>query len=287
MNGNNVHATFPLSMSAGIKTVREYHLPYTLIECNLKDEFLNMFPRIGHLVCNLFIGETLCCKFLNYTEEQFYSNRLYITGLLSKGPLSFSMNNCGKGYAFKIHPVVGYHLLKTPMTELVDRQVMVSNVLDIEGHLLQWLEKNENIGSIDNKYLNRFLWESLPDKKSFLNDPIYHAVNYIITNKGKVVIKKLAENFCVSQRTLQRQFLMKVGLTPKAYANIWMTQHAIQLIGKHPTMSLAEVAFRVGYYDVAHLAHDFKDRVALPPSTLAKQLNPLTSSYLNAPEITE
>ncbi|MDG3583889.1 helix-turn-helix domain-containing protein [Galbibacter pacificus] len=279
-NTKNTTPALPFDISIGTKGIKDYNLHYTLIEFNLKEAFLNIFPRIGFLVCNLFIGDTLNCRFLNYTKDAFYSNRLYITGLLSKGSLFFSMNNKGKGYAFKLHPVIGYHLLKTPMDELSDKQVMVSNVLDVSGHLLKRLERNEDIGSINNECLTRFLWKVLPDKASFLNDPIYLAVNYVIENKGKVSIKQLAEKFCISQRTLQRQFLVKIGLTPKAYSSIWKVQNAIGLIGSNPKMSLAEVAFRAGYYDVAHLAHDFKSRIELPPSILRNKLNPLTRTYL-------
>jgi AraC-like DNA-binding protein len=271
----------PLQISQGKKSIRDYNLYFDLIKFDLKDELIEVFPPIGYLVGNLFIGESVKCNFINYNNDRFYSNQLYVTGLFSRGSMFFSVKNKGQGYAFRIHPVIGYHFLKISMTELVDRQIRVSDVLQMNNALLRKLEHNERIESIDNKFFQQILWEMLPEKCSFLDDPIYHAVNNIIANRGNVRIQNLASACYMSERTLRRHFLRKVGLSPQAYARIWKINHAIDFIQKNPTLSLEEVAWRIGYYDVAHLSHDFKSMVKIPPSMVNKNLGPLATSYLN------
>ena len=281
---NNLNAAIPhlsLQISRGIKSIRDYNLNFDLVKFDLKDELVEVFPPIGYLVGNLFIGERMECNFINYTNEKFYSNRLYITGLFTMGSMFFSVKNTGQGYAFKMHPVIGYHLLKISMTEVVDRQVRISDVLQINSGMLRKLEESDRIESIENKFFKQVLWEMLPEKRTFLEDPIYHAVNTIIAHRGNVKIRNLAAAYYMSERTLRRHFLLKVGLPPQAYARIWKISNALNFIQKNPALSLEEVAWRIGYYDVAHLAHDFKNLVKLPPSLVNKNLGPLAKSYLN------
>jgi transcriptional regulator GlxA family with amidase domain len=84
-----------------------------------------------------------------------------------------------------------------------------------------------------------------------------------------ISVKILAEQYFMSRRTLNRQFRLKVGVSPKAYAKIWQIEYAMELFQMNPKVSLAEIAFKAMYHDMAHLARDFRAKVALPPS-LAK-----------------
>ena len=272
----------PVSIHSSFKQVKDFRLHYTLISIDTEEAFLNVFPRVGHLVCNLAIGENLECKYLNYSGERVLPNRLFISGLLSKGSLLCSLKNQGNGYAFKVHPVIGHHLLKIPMTEIVDRMVSVSDTLQIHGRKLRELEDNEQIDSFHNQRFQQFLWEAIPEKRTLLDDPIFHAVNTIIKHRGNVRIPELASEFHMSQRTLRRHFLRKVGLSPQAYARIWKMHNAINCIRKNPHLSLEEVAWKSGYYDVSHLAHDFNNRVQIAPSQLPQKLNPLLHRYLDS-----
>lgn len=273
----------PIQISAGTTPLKDYRLNVSLIECSLADPFPSVFPRIGYLVCNLFVGGSLDCRLLNYSAEPFYHNRLYVTGLLSESSLLFSMKGEGKGYAFMLHPVIAYHLLKIPLPEVTDRQVVVSDALESGGTDLQNLERNEQFQSLGNRYLERFLLNALPDKSTILTDPIYHAVNHIAAQKGNVEIASLATAFATSKRTFRRQFALKVGLSPQLYARIWKIRNAMELIRKNPKVQLEEIAFLSGYHDVAHLARDFKQRVDIPPSKLNEKMsNPLLQSYMDS-----
>ncbi|AVR45309.1 hypothetical protein C7S20_08535 [Christiangramia fulva] len=273
-----------LKFGAGINSIGEYKIPYSIIETSIKGWYRTFFPRIGYLVFNLYTGQDFKCRFLNYHKTSGYTNVLYITGLLSENSLHFEQHGMGKGYAVKVHPVVGYYFLKIPMCEIVDRQIQISNVLENNGRTLRYLEKNEMFHSFDNSYLKEELAKILPPRRLYLQDPIYHAVNFIRKMGGQLTIKQLSAKFCMSERNFNRKFLLKVGLSAQAYCKIWQIVSVINFIHRNPLLSLSEIAFKTGYYDVAHLAHDFKKKVSLSPSSFREDIIPITEKYLDAPE---
>lgn len=265
----------------GYKVVRDYTFTYTKLEVSIQDAISFTFPATGYLIFNLVTGESFSCRFLNYNLSESTSNHFYVTGILSKGKLNLAQQGWGGGYAMKIHPVVGYHFLKIPMVQLTDRQVLLGNLMGREGALLRKMVSNELLSTLDNPGLTQFFYQNLPDKIAYKSDPIYHAVNQIIRKNGLVRVKKLAREFCMSERTLHRQFLIKVGVSPQAYAKICQMHYAMKLLRRHPGKGLLEIALQAGYYDVAHLAHDFKSKVNIPPSKFYSVREPMLDTYLN------
>lgn len=272
-----------MTFGSHTQSIKDYQLLFSVSDFKLDRNLKTVFPKIGYLIFNFFTGENYTYRFLNYDFEDRQPSHLYITGMFSQGPLIFNQQGQGKGYALKIHPVLGYHLLKAPMYLFTDSSTQISFITGKSGALLRKLEEDRKIDSIDNYYLKQFLQSILPDKPIVQCDPIFHAVNAIIRSKGIIRIKKLAAQFCMSERTLHRQFLLKVGLSPKAYAKIWQWQYVMELLQSQPHISLQELAFKAGYYDAAHLEHDFKEKVLQTPSQFRQNINPLLEDYLNFP----
>jgi AraC-like DNA-binding protein len=274
-----------LQIGSSVKSIRDYQLSYSFIEFFIPDKLFTVFPRTGYLIFTMVTGKNIETRFMNYEKSVTRPNHLYISGLFTESSLYITQTGIGGGYAMKVHPVVGYHFLKIPMWELLNRQIRICQIIDSRGRFLEKVESDYKIRSFDDPHVNQFFVKALPDKVSYLNDPIYHAVNKIISLRGLISVQKLAKQCCMSRRTLNRQFHLKVGLSPQAYAKIWQVQYAMELIQKNPRSSLAEIAFKAGYYDVAHLSRDFRNKVSIPPSQLSKGINPLSKNYLHSPEI--
>lgn len=273
-----------LRLTRESKKIRDYTFMYSVLDISVRDRFDTVFPRIGYLIFTFLTDGDFESHFLNYDRSVTRSNHMYISGLLSKSSLLVRQFGNGDGYAMKVHPVIGYHFLKIPMHELTDRQIRVCHLIDKHGRFLEKLEADYKIDSFDHPHVKKFFLDALPPKSAYINDPIYHAVNLIAGRRGRISVKKLARWFHMSKRTLRRQFLLKVGLSPQAYAKIWQIQYAMELIQLNPKSSLSKIAYQAGYYDVAHLARDFKTRVSLPPSKFYQDINPLSQNYLDAPE---
>lgn len=271
-----------INFGAGSALIRDYTFVYSVLEISVHRSFNTVFPRSGHLIFSFITGNDFESHFLNYDRSVTRPNHMYISGLFSKSSLLVQQFGTGGGYAMKVHPVIGYHFLKTPMHELTDRQIRLCHIVDKHGRTLENLEDDYKIDSFDHPRVKQFFIDALPPKEAYINDPIYHAVNLIADRRGQISVEKLAAQFHMSKRTLRRQFLLKVGLSPQAYAKIWQVQYAMELIMRNPKSSLPEIAFKAGYYDTAHLARDFRNRVSLSPSELHQDINPLSQDYFNA-----
>lgn len=273
-----------LQMSHNSKNIRDYMFVYSVVDVNTTESLITVFPRTGYLIFTFCTGTNAYfeSRFMNYDQSVAIPNHMYITGLFSESSLVVRQLGHGGAFAMKVHPVIGYHFLKTPMHELTDRQIRVCKLIESCGRFLEKVEDDYEINSFENPYVQRFFIEALPPKSIYRNDPVYHAVNEIMRRKGNIKVRDLARQFCMSERTLHRQFLLKVGLSPQAYAKIWQIEYAMELIRRRPGEGLEQVAFDAGYYDVAHMARDFRNKVSLPPSELHDNINPLAQQYLNA-----
>jgi transcriptional regulator GlxA family with amidase domain len=83
--------------------------------------------------------------------------------------------------------------------------------------------------------------------------------------RGQVALAALKRSFAISTRQLERRFTLAVGLTPKLFARImrlsWFAEHAERCADR----KLADIAREVGYFDQAHLNHDFKALTGVSP----------------------
>lgn len=271
------------SSTTEVGRIQEYLFHYSEINIDIPGTLEVTFPRIGYLVLYVMSGDTFVQRFLNYHQSPSLLNRFYINGLFSEGSLAIQQSGRGGGYAVKVHPVIGYYLLKFPLSKLTNQQVLLGEALAEEGKLLRELEADLLLHPFENMYFQQFFEKILPDKSTYQNDPIYHAVNTIIERKGKIAVTELSKEFSMSERTLRRQFLLKVGLSPQAYAKIWQVQHVMELLLGNPTSSLDNIAYDAGYYDVAHLSRDFRNKVSFTPSELHERRNGLNEHYLKSP----
>ena len=84
--------------------------------------------------------------------------------------------------------------------------------------------------------------------------------------KGRVVVKELAKSCCISIRQLERRFKKTIGLTVKEFSNVIRFMHAKWRIAHAPSDNLSTIAFQSGFYDHAHLTHEFKRLTGERPS---------------------
>jgi transcriptional regulator GlxA family with amidase domain len=97
-------------------------------------------------------------------------------------------------------------------------------------------------------------------------DPLVRElVQEIEACRGQVALTVLKRSFTISSRQLERRFTVAVGLSPKLFARIlrlrWFADHAERCAYRN----LADVAREAGYFDQAHLNHDFKALTGVSP----------------------
>jgi len=217
MNNQNeksaASSTLNVEFHVGLFKVKDYQIPYGLGGMDIFGVHKSIFPRSGDLILNLYVGDSFKNRITNYGTPWATVNKLYVSGLFSQGSLELEQEGNGSAFAIKLHPVIGYYLLKIPMCELVDKQVQISHVLESAGLFLRKIETSEQITSLNDMHIRHFFNSVLPEKSLYDQDPIYYAVNFIKNRNGCVGIRELSSLLCMSERTLNRNFLLKVGLS--------------------------------------------------------------------------
>jgi AraC-like DNA-binding protein len=93
------------------------------------------------------------------------------------------------------------------------------------------------------------------------------AVAIIDQNKGNIAVNEVAEKLGVSQRSLEKWFLEKVGLSPKFYARIKRFSVLSNIVAHKEKVDWQEVLVEAGFHDQSHLIKEYLDFNKMNPST--------------------
>ena len=169
--------------------------------------------------------------------------------------------------------VVGAHLrpgyaglvLGVPPSKLVDRHVDLDALWGGRAHEL----REQLRATITTEERFRILEETLISRLSDrrVHPTVPYALEALAHPQARVA--SIAKSAGISQRTLIEHFTSAVGLTPKRFGRIVRFHRAAALARSGP-FDWARVAHESGYYDQAHLIHDFRELAEVTPSDLAR-----------------
>lgn len=90
----------------------------------------------------------------------------------------------------------------------------------------------------------------------------------------------LASTACLSQKQFTRIFSKYVGINPKSYLRLLRFHKALLMLREHSSSeTLSEVAWRCGFYDLAHMTADFRSICGYSPSELIDTGSGLTEAF--------
>tara|TARA_B110000046_G_scaffold71818_1_gene79677 strand:- start:11 stop:634 length:624 start_codon:yes stop_codon:yes gene_type:complete len=105
------------------------------------------------------------------------------------------------------------------------------------------------------------------------NNKIEQAIGIIIQKEGQITIKDLLSKIFMTERTLERQFLSHVGLTPEQFAKIIQFKSSISKLTQDHSNSLLEVGLDCGFSDQSYFIRTFKAYTGQTPSYYLNQIN--------------
>jgi AraC-like DNA-binding protein len=79
-------------------------------------------------------------------------------------------------------------------------------------------------------------------------------------------LQQWADLACLSLRQFERNFIMRVGISPKLFIRIVRFEWAMKIKNNFPAKSWAEIAMECSYTDSSHLLKEFKEFAEFPPS---------------------
>jgi len=192
-----------------------------------------------------------------------------VQGLTDRGqqiPADPSVNIFG----VSIFPYAFPMLFGIPAHDITNRSIPIQDLLGKESKDI--LEKIM-LASTDEAKINllsKFFSSALTNMK-IPDLRIIQALKEINKLNGNLNIKKLSAHICISERQLERQFIVHVGLPPKLYARIVRFETALN--SPLHNESLTETAYKNGYYDQAHFIREFRAFSDLTPSEYFSLLN--------------
>lgn len=93
-------------------------------------------------------------------------------------------------------------------------------------------------------------------------------------------LEQWASKACLSLRQFERNFLTRVGITPKLFMRIVRFENAMHIKNEYENKRWSEIALECGYTDSSHLLREFKEFAEFPPSRYYEQP---TSGYSSFP----
>ncbi|MEX0284800.1 MAG: helix-turn-helix domain-containing protein [Paracoccaceae bacterium] len=97
---------------------------------------------------------------------------------------------------------------------------------------------------------------------------ITEAARRIEAEDGNLSITDLATELGMNDRQFRRKFSEIVGVTPKTFAIIRRVLFTLAEISENPDMDIADVVYRAGFSDQAHLTRTFRQYLRQTPGRL-------------------
>ena len=104
-------------------------------------------------------------------------------------------------------------------------------------------------------------------------------VRYMNNASSPITVRNISKRFNTTERSLQRKFEERVGLSPKQFAKIVRFGRALKMLQTDCGLSLTEIAQDSGYFDQSHFIHDFKGFAAITPSDYRTELHELSDYF--------
>jgi len=232
---------------------------------------------------------TTCMDMLFHYRDQFIQHHedgdcteptSYLCGQLTR-PLTVSAAGRTGIVIVSLYPWALPAFTRVNSSMFTDSSVPLSELFcpdlieEVQDRIFYSQDVNERISVVE-----RFLLKVL--RAPGVNCLEVCAINRINEAMGSIRIGQLAGSLDISPRQLNRRFLQVVGLSPKKFSAINRFQKA--LLFKHSGWSTGEVLAETGYYDQAHLIHDFQRYAQSSPeqffsrnadTPLMKQINPI------------
>lgn len=177
--------------------------------------------------------------------------------------LATMSTRAGCAYAVvHFHPGSAPRLVDARPAELLDRAVELREVGGVPVEELG--EQLARAESMDERWerlgaaLARSAWPPL--------DTFDRAWRHLTAQGGTLGVSELSEALHLSERTLERAFQERLGLTPRTFRRIQRLQRVLSGLRSGEAGSLAALAAASGYADHAHLTREFRALMGRAPS---------------------
>ena len=162
-------------------------------------------------------------------------------------------------FAVRFYPYGLANFVTTPIGTLANTETPLALVFEEEasGRLTQSV-----VQAVDTRarieIVEAFLFDGMRDRRT-IDALVRRTIDVLFETKGCAAIKDIVNNDASSKRRLERDFVQKIGISPKQLGRVIRLQAALNMLLNRQSESLTEIAYDSAYYDQAHFIKDFKE----------------------------
>jgi AraC-like DNA-binding protein len=206
------------------------------------------------------------------------SGRSADSGMFGPRTRSVVINTTSKFELLGVHFKLGggFPFLQLPMDELQDIGVSIGDLWG-KNDAQCLLEVLHEAATAEMKFriLERWLLKVARDRLQS-HPAVTFAMRALCSGRfGSAA--SVAEKTGYSQRHFIELFRKEVGLTPKKFQRLSRFRKVIDAVQRQTEVDWTDVGLSLGYFDQAHLIHDFRDFSGLTPEQYMK----LRTGYIN------
>lgn len=231
--------------------LRNYIYSYYFIQNHATTH--DMIPPLGHPVIQFHLRNNINAFFSNY---DFPIDEVMIVGQLSKFAKIYNTENSSM-IGVNLKPTALFKLLNVSAKLFADKGLSAAHYFN-DGiySLLQKLKTN--MPETDKAVLLDEFFINLTDHDFISYDKFDILIDTIIEKKANITIDEIRTIFPYSERTLQRYFNVRIGLSLKGYLRIIRNLHFFKNFNQNSERKIIELISEAGYYDYSHFIKDFK-----------------------------
>jgi AraC-like DNA-binding protein len=185
-------------------------------------------------------------------------------------PISLEVQGPYKFIVFQLYPFASKYLLGIDPRKLNDECYDLLQITNVDIQLYhQRLIATENINQ-QIEVISDLIEELIRKNQVVQDDRIQQAIKQIIESEGQLKIKDLRSDVLLTERTLERNFLTQIGLTPKQFAKIIQFQTSLDKLTLANFDKLTHVGLDSGFTDQSHFIRVFKQYTGQTPSFYLK-----------------
>jgi AraC-like DNA-binding protein len=169
-------------------------------------------------------------------------------------------------FGIRFHAAGMSRVLRVPLVEFNDSSQSLNNIGKVapEAELLEPLTMQQRVNLLDRWLLKHItLSTSKPETWE-------HCLNMIVARSGNINVYDLGREVGISQKTMERKFVEKVGPTPKQFAQLLKFRKLKEHLSTRRDGSLADVAYDFDFTDHAHLTKFFKKFARITPTEFVR-----------------
>ncbi len=262
------------SLSSLIRELQVYHVQWDKEE-NLPEPFITCLANTEQ---NLYFFVNDPMKVVPAVRVEIPAPSVIVTGPKYK-PVGLLFGRDHLMIKVIFHPTGTYRLLGIQMQQVVNTGL---DATDIWGSdVKEILKKLQHTSSYDDmiEMVLSFL-ENRFDQNCRPEEPIDKIAIEMLNPLQDYSLEEWASHACLSLRQFERNFITRVGISPKLFIRIVRFEYAMKVKNDFPQNSWAQIALECGYTDSSHLLREFKEFAEFPPGQF--YLQP-TSGYSEFP----